>query len=238
MKLDLLAFAPHPDDAELYCSGTIVAHVAAGYKCGVIDLTTGEMGTRGTPEIRIREAEESAKILGLHVRENLGFEDVKFLNDWEHQMKVVKLIRKYRPEVVLAPAVSDRHPDHEKAAELVKQACFKAGLQKLETVLDDHSQEAFRPKRIFHYIQNDYIEPDLIVDITGFWEVKYKSIMTFRSQFYNPESHEPETFISSKEFMEFIEARARVFGHRIGAQHGEGFTISTTPGVKNLFTIV
>ncbi len=238
MKLDLLAFAPHPDDAELYCSGTIAAHVAEGYKCGIIDLTAGEMGTRGTPEIRKGEAMESAKILGLKIRENLGFEDVKFVNDWSHQKEVVKIIRKYQPEVVLAPAVSDRHPDHGRAADLVKQACFKAGLQKIETGPDGHGQGAFRPKRIFHYIQNDYIKPDLIVDISGFWEVKYKSIMAFRSQFYNPESHEPETFISSKEFLEFIEARARVFGHRIGVQYGEGFTTSTTPGVKNLIAIV
>jgi len=237
MKLDLLVFAAHPDDAELACSGTIASHISAGYSCGIIDLTKGEMGTRGTPELRMTEAENSAKILGLQVRENLEFADVKFTNDLEHQLEVIKMIRKYRPEVILANAIRDRHPDHGKSAELLQQAFFKSGLKKLPTEYQGIIQEPYRPKRMYHYIQNDYIEPNFIVDISNFWEKKIKSIMAFSSQFYNPESDEPETFISSTGFIESIEARAKEFGHRIGVTYGEGFTTSTTPGIKNLFEL-
>jgi len=238
MKLDILVFAAHPDDAELACSGTIAAHVAAGYKCGIIDLTRGEMGTRGTPELRRKETEKSSKILGLHVRENLLFEDVKFINDWDHQIEVVKIIRKYQPEVVLANAITDRHPDHGKGASLLKDAYFKSGLKKIQTSLQDEPQEAYRPKHLYHYIQNDYIEPSFIVDISDYWDQKINSIMAYESQFYNPKSKEPETFISSSSFIEFIEARAKEFGHRIGKKYGEGFTMSTTPGIDNLLSLI
>jgi len=238
MKLDILVFAAHPDDAELACSGTIAAHVAAGYKCGIIDLTRGEMGTRGTPELRRKETEMSSKILGLHVRENLLFEDVKFINDWDHQIEVVKIIRKYQPEVVLANAITDRHPDHGKGASLLKDAYFKSGLKKIQTSLQDEPQEAYRPKHLYHYIQNDYIEPSFIVDISDYWDQKINSIMAYESQFYNPKSKEPETFISSSSFIEFIEARAKEFGHRIGKKYGEGFTMSTTPGIDNLLSLI
>ncbi len=238
MKLDILVFAAHPDDAELSCSGTIAKHVSLGNSCGIIDLTKGEMGTRGTPELRIQEAQKSAEILGLKVRENLGMADVNFQNDWKHQAQIVKMIRKYRPEIILANAIHDRHPDHGKGADLVQQAFFKSGLTKIKTEIDGQEQKAYRPKRLYHYIQTDYIEPSFIVDISDQWEKKINSIKAFSSQFYNPESDEPETFISSSGFMEFIEARAKALGHRIGAKYGEGFTMSTTPGVHDLFSLV
>jgi len=238
MKLDLLVFAAHPDDAELACSGTIAAHIAVGYKCGIIDLTMGEMGTRGSVELRMKETKKSSQILGLHVRENLGFKDVKFENDWDHQLEVIKMIRKYQPEIILANAIRDRHPDHGKGAELLQQAFFKAGLFKIQTKLEGVTQNPYRPKQLYNYIQNDYIEPSFIMDISDYWDKKINSIMAFESQFYNPESKEPETFISSSNFIESIEARAKEFGHRIGAKYGEGFTMSTTPGISNLFSLI
>ncbi len=237
MKLDILVFAAHPDDAELSCSGTLASHIAQGYKCGIVDLTQGEMGTRGTPELRLREAALSSEILGLHVRENLGFRDVFFEGDWDHQLEIIRMIRKYQPEIVLANAVKDRHSDHARAAVLIQQAFFKSGLQKVSTYLDGKEQQAYRPGKLYHFIQTDYIEPDFIVDVSDFWEIKHQSIMAFKSQFFDPESTEPQTFISSPEFMRFIEARAIEFGHRIGAKYGEGFTSSVTPGIKNLFSL-
>ena len=238
MKLDLLVFAAHPDDAELACSGTIAAHVALGHSCGIVDLTKGEMGTRGTVELRMVEAEKSSEILGLKVRENLGFADVKFVNDWDHQIEIIKIIRKYKPEIILANAIRDRHPDHGKGAELLQQAFFKTGLAKINTELEGMKQEPYRPRHLYHYIQNDYIEPDFIMDISSYWEKKINSIMAFKSQFYNPESKEPETFISTDRFIESIEARAKEFGHRIGVKYGEGYTMSTTPGISDLFSLV
>lgn len=238
MKLDILVFAAHPDDAELSCAGTIATHIAAGYTCGIVDLTKGEMGTRGNPELRMLEAEKSSQILGLHVRENLCFADVNFQNDLDHQLEVVKMIRKYRPEIVLANAVRDRHPDHGKAAQLLQHAFFKAGLAKIRTDLDGLQQEAYRPKRLYHYIQSDYIEPTFIVDISNQWDKKINSIKAFNSQFYNPENKEPETYISSSLFLDFIEARAKEFGHRIGVKYAEGFTIPTTPGIRDLFSLL
>jgi len=238
MNLDLLVFAAHPDDAELGCGGTIAAHIANGFSCGIVDLTKGEMGTRGTPKIRIAEAEASSEILGLQVRENLGFQDVRFENDWDHQIEIVKKIRQYRPRVVLANAIRDRHPDHGKASDLLKEAFFKAGLKKVETSLDGQVQEAYRPDHLFHYIQSEYIEPSFVLDISPFWQVKKDAVMAFKSQFYDPESEEPNTFISSPEFMDFVEARAKALGHRIGVKYGEGFTMSTTPGIKDLFSLV
>ncbi len=238
MKLDILVFAAHPDDAELACSGTIAAHIAAGYKCGIVDLTKGEMGTRGTPQLRMEEADKSSKILSIHVRENLGFADIKFLNDWEHQVKVIKMIRKYRPEIVLANAIKDRHPDHAKGAELVQQAFFKSGLNKIHTNINGVAQESYRPKNLYHYIQNDYIEPSFIVDISDYWDKKIDSIKAFDSQFILRENDEQETFISAPGFLDFIDARAKEFGHRIGVKYGEGFTMSTTPGVKDMFSLL
>lgn len=239
MKLDILVLAAHPDDAELTCSATIALHVAQGKKAGVIDLTRGEMGTRGTPELRLQEAQESAKILGLAVRENLGFEDMFFQNDREHQLEVIRKIRQYRPDIVLANAIHDRHPDHGKGASLAVDACFMAGLRKIETEgPDGKPQEAWRPKQLFHFIQSQYIQPDFVVDVSDFWEKKEASIRAFSSQFFNPKSDEPETYISSSNFMEFINARGREFGQSIGVTYGEGFTLNKQLGVRSLYELI
>jgi bacillithiol biosynthesis deacetylase BshB1 len=237
LKLDILVLAAHPDDAELGCSGTIAAQVAKGNKVGVVDLTHGEMGTRGTPELRLQEAAYAAEILGLSVRENMGFQDVFFKDDTEHQLKLIQVIRKYQPEIVLANAITDRHPDHGKGASLATNACFMSGLTKIETSQDGVKQAAWRPKFVYHYIQNNYIQPDFIVDITEFWDTKVKSIAAFGSQFYDPESKEPASFISSPEFLPFIESRAREFGHRIHVKYGEGFTVERFIGVSDLFNL-
>ncbi len=236
-KLDILVFAAHPDDAELGCSGTIAAQIAQGNKVGIVDFTQGEMGTRGTPELRLQEAEDAAKILGLTARENMGFQDVFFRDDEEHQLKLIQVIRKYQPEIVLANAVNDRHPDHGKGSSLASKASFMSGLAKIETFQDGVMQSPWRPKYVYHYIQNNYIEPDFIMDISDFWEIKIKSIAAFGSQFYNPKSKEPASFISSPEFLPFIESRARELGHRINTKYGEGFTVERFIGVSNLFDL-
>jgi bacillithiol biosynthesis deacetylase BshB1 len=237
MNLDILVFASHPDDAELACSGTIARHVAAGKKVGVCDLTHGELGTRGTPELRAEEAKRSSEILGLKVRENLGLRDGYFRNDPESQIVLIKAIRKYRPHIVLGNAITDRHPDHGRASNLIRDAVFMAGLAKIHTEEDDQPQKSYRPQHLFHYIQNDYIEPDFIVDISNFWDKKIASIKAFKSQFFDPGSSEPNTFISSPRFLDFIEARAKAFGHRIGADYGEGFTSNRSIGIDDLFHI-
>lgn len=237
LKLDILVFAAHPDDAELGCSGTIAAQVAKGHKVGIVDLTHGEMGTRGTPELRLQEAANAAQILGLVARENMGFQDVFFKDDSEHQLKLVQVIRKYQPEIVLANAVTDRHPDHGKGASLATNACFMSGLTKIETWQDGNKQAAWRPKFLYYYIQNNYIQPDFIVDISEFWDTKVQSIAAFGSQFYDPKSIEPASFISSPEFLPFIESRAREFGHRIQVKYGEGFTVERNIGVADLFDL-
>lgn len=236
-KLDILVIAAHPDDAELGCSGTIAAHIAKGYKVGIVDLTHGEMGTRGTPEIRLQESDEAARILGLSARENLGFKDIYFKDDEAHQLELIKVIRKYQPEIVLANAITDRHPDHGKGSSLASNACFMSGLRKIETELDGVAQQAWRPKFVYHYIQNNYIQPDFIVDITAHWDTKVASIMAFKSQFYDPSSQEPSSFISSPEFLPFVESRSREFGHRIMVKYGEGFTVERFIGVDNLFDL-
>jgi N-acetylglucosamine malate deacetylase 1 len=236
-KLDILVIAAHPDDAELACSGTIAAHVAKGYKVGIVDLTMGEMGTRGTPELRLQEADKAAAILGLTARENLRFKDVYFQDDAAHQMKVIEMIRKYQPEIVLANAISDRHPDHGKGSTLASNACFMSGLRKIETLVDGQVQQPWRPKFVYHYIQNNFIKPDFVVDITPYWEIKLASIQAFASQFYDPNSQEPESFISSKGFLAFIESRAIEFGHSIMSTYGEGFTVERMPGIEDLFDL-
>lgn len=236
-KLDILVIAAHPDDAELGCSGTIAAHVAKGYKVGIVDLTHGEMGTRGTPEIRLEESAAAAKVLGLSARENMGFKDIYFKDDEFHQLELIKVIRKYRPDIVLANAITDRHPDHGKGASLATNACFMSGLRRIETTLDGALQEAWRPKFVYHYIQNNYIEPDFIFDITAHWDTKIASILAFKSQFFDPSSQEPASFISSPEFLPFIESRARELGHRILTKYGEGFTVERFIGVQDLFDL-
>jgi N-acetylglucosamine malate deacetylase 1 len=235
MKLDILVLAAHPDDAELGCGGTIAKHIAAGKKVGVVDLTRGELGTRGTPETRKQEAEASAKILGLSVRDNLGLSDGYFQNDIASQLKVIGVIRKYRPDIILANATYDRHTDHGKGALLAHDASFLSGLAKIETTGDDgKKQEAWRPSVVYHYIQSLFIEPDFVVDISGYWDIKISAIKAFKTQFFDPQSNEPETYISKPGFLKMLEARAIEYGHAIGADHGEGFTVRRFIGVKNL----
>lgn len=239
MKLDILAFAAHPDDTELSCAGTLAMHISKGDKVGVIDFTRGEMGTRGTPEIREEEATASAKILGLSIRENLEFEDAYFVNDKAHQLKVVAAIRKYQPEVILANAIYDRHPDHGRASKLAVDACFLSGLAKVETVNSDgNDQKPWRPRAVYHYIQSQFITPDFIVDVSDHWETKMNAIKAFKSQFFDPNSKEPETYISSPQFMEMLESRGKELGHSIGVKYGEGFTKDRNLGVKNLLDLL
>ena len=238
MKLDILVFAAHPDDAELSCAGTIFTHIQQGKKVGIVDLTRGELGTRGTPEIRRKEAEVSSKILQLSVRENLGFRDGFFQNDETHQLEIVKTIRKYQPQIILANAIHDRHPDHGRAAQLLKDAIFLSGLRQVKTFLEHDTQEPWRPAVVYNYIQSLYIKPDFVVDVSAVWETKLAAIKAFKSQFYNPDSQEPETYISSPGFMELITARAKDLGHSIGATYGEGFTVARHVGVKSLFDLL
>jgi len=237
MKLDILVFAVHPDDAELGCSGTILKHIAAGKKVGIVDFTRGELGTRGTAETRDVEAADSAKILGLHARENLKFKDAFFKNDETHQLELIKMVRKYQPEIVLSNALEDRHPDHGRAGDLANDACFLSGLAKISTQLDGVEQVAWRPRLIFQYIQDRYIKPDVIIDITPFIETKIAAIRAFKTQFYNPDYEEQETYISSPEFFESVIGRAREFGKSIGATYGEGFTSRKLLGVEDLFDL-
>lgn len=238
MKLDILAFAAHPDDVELAASGTVMAHIALGKKAGIIDLTRGEMGTRGSAELRDREAEASSEILGIAVRENLRFRDGFFINNEEHQLKVIEMIRKYQPGIVLCNSEFDRHIDHGRGASLVHDACFLSGLRKVATFHNGEAQAAWRPKAVYHYIQDYHTTPDIIVDITPFFERKIASIKAFASQFYDPNSTEPESPISSKDFMAFIDARAREFGRVIGVTYGEAFTVKRTIGTNDLTTLL
>jgi bacillithiol biosynthesis deacetylase BshB1 len=238
IKLDILVMAAHPDDAELSCSGTILSYIAQGKKVGIVDFTRGEMGTRGTPEIRLQESNDATKILGLHARENLGLADGFFQNDQASQLILMEVIRRYRPEIVLANALEDRHPDHGKGAKLAIDACFLAGLRMINTI-DSHSkseQAAWRPKHVYHYIQDRYLEPDFVIDITEHWETKEQSIRAFKSQFFDPNSIEPNSYISSPDFLSFIQARAQEMGHKIGVKYGEGFQSQKTMQVTNLFS--
>lgn len=237
MKLDILVLAVHPDDAELGCSGTILKHIALGKKVGIIDFTRGELGTRGSAEIRDIEAADSAKIMGLHARENLGFRDGFFENNEAHQLEVIKMLRKYQPEIVLTNALHDRHPDHGRAGDLANDACFLAGLAKIETEIDGEKQVAWRPKMVLQYIQDRYIEPDIIIDITPYFETKIAAIKAFKTQFFNPALDEPDTYISSPEFFESVIGRAREFGKTVGGTYGEGFTSRKLLGVDNLFNL-
>ena len=237
MKLDILAFGAHPDDVEISIGGTMALQASLGYACGIVDLTKGDLGTRGTPEIRESEANAAAQILKVKVRENLGFRDGFFLNDEKHQLEVIKMIRKYRPQIVLANAPTDRHPDHGKGGELVKVASFLAGLRKIETELDGEKQEAYRPALVLHYIQFQNLTPDFILDIGEHIETKMKAIEAYRSQFYDPNSKEPATVISSKNFTDSIRYRSQDMGRLIGVEHGEGFISSQNIGVKDLMQL-
>lgn len=242
MKLDILAFAAHPDDTELSCAGTLAKHIKQGKKAGVVDLTQGEMGTRGTPEIRAEEAANSAQILGLSARENLKLPDGFFRNDPISQMEVIQKIRKYRPDIILANAVTDRHPDHGRGAVLVKEAAFLSGLKQIKTHNDmGEAQEAWRPRVVYHYIQSQHIQPDLVVDVSDVWEQKLEAIKAFQSQFFTGKQNDnegPKTFISTPEFMEFIVGRAREYGQMIGVKYAEGFTVNRYIGVDDLTTLL
>jgi bacillithiol biosynthesis deacetylase BshB1 len=237
MKLDILVFAVHPDDAELGCSGTILKHIALGKKVGIVDFTRGELGTRGTAETRDQEAAESAKILGLHARENLRFKDGFFKNDEAHQLEVIKMVRKYQPEIILTNALDDRHPDHGRAGDLANDAIFLSGLRKITTTLDGAEQQAWRPRLVLQYIQDRYIKPAIIVDISGFMDKKIEAIKAFKTQFASEDSKEPHTYISTPEFFESVIGRAREFGKNVGAEYGEGFTSRKLIGVEDLFQL-
>ena len=238
MKLDILVLPVHPDDAELGCSGTIVKEIALGKKVGIVDLTRGELGTRGSAEIRDEESAASAKILGLAVRDNLGLPDGFFENNKPHQLKVIEAIRRFRPEIVITNAYHDRHPDHGRASDLVEDAAFLSGLRKIETYYDGEKQQEWRPNLVLHFIQDNYIKPDILIDVTDYWDKKIESIRAFGSQFFNPDwEDEPQTYISSPEFIQVIEARAREYGKSIGAKFAEGFISRKILGVNDLFDL-
>ena len=238
MKLDILAFGAHPDDVELGCSGTLAKEISLGKKVGIIDLTRGELGTRGSVAIRNSESANASEILGITVRENLDMRDGFFINDEAHQMKVIEMIRKYQPEIVICNAIQDRHIDHGKGSKLVSDACFLSGLRMIETIVDGKPQEAWRPKVVYHYIQWENINPDFVVDISGFLDVKMESILAYSSQFYNPNTKEPESPISSKNFLDSVKYRAQDLGRIIGTEHGEGFTVERYLAVNSLSDLV
>lgn len=238
MQLDILAFGAHPDDIELACSGTLLSHMAAGKTVGIVDLTRGELGTRGTADIRDKEAAEAARILGVSVRENLGLPDGFFANDKENQLKIIKLIRKYRPKVVLANALTDRHPDHGKGGRLVADACFFSGLIKIETEYEGVTQQAYRPQAVYHYTQFRDINYSFIVDISGHMDKKMEAIKAYASQFYGADNaNEPETVISSAHFIKNVEERASDLGRLIGVRHGEAFYCESAMGVSDIFSL-
>ena len=238
MKLDILAFGAHPDDVELGCGATIAKEVSLGKKVGIVDLTRGELGTRGSAAIRELEAAKSATILGVSARENMGFADGFFINDKNHQLEIIKMIRKYQPEIVLCNAVDDRHIDHPKGSSLVSDACFLSGLLKIETVIGGELQKKWRPKQVYHYIQWKNIEPDFVVDVSDFIDVKQKAVLAYSTQFYDPKSNEPQTPITSKNFTESINYRAKDLGRLIGVEYAEGFTSERYVAVENLSKLI
>ncbi len=238
MKLDILAFGAHPDDVELSCSGTIINEIKKGKKAGIVDLTRGELGTRGTAAIRDMEAANAATIMGLSVRENLNMADGFFELSQANKLEVVKMIRKYRPEVVFANAFDDRHPDHGRGSKLVSDACFLAGLVKVETLLNDELQKAWRPKVVYHYIQDRYFKPDFIVDISESMDQRILALKAYASQFYDPNSKEPVTAIATKQFFDNLTGRAAELGRIIGVEYGEGFQTERIAGVKNIFDLL
>lgn len=234
MKLDILAFGAHPDDVELGCGATIAKEISLGKKVGIVDLTRGELGTRGSAEIRDEEASAAAKILGVEVRENLRFRDGFFVNDEAHQMEIIKMLRKYRPEIVLCNAVSDRHIDHAKGSKLVSDACFLSGLRRITTNHEGVEQEAWRPKLVYHYIQWESIEPDFVVDVSEFIDIKIEAVLAYKSQFYDPNSTEPASPIATKNFTESVEYRAKDLGRLIFSDYAEGFTVERYLAVNSL----
>jgi bacillithiol biosynthesis deacetylase BshB1 len=238
MKLDILAFGAHPDDIELGCGATIAKEVSLGKKVGIVDLTQGELGTRGSAELRMIEANNAAKILGVSVRENVGFADGFFTNDKKHQLEIIKMIRKYQPDIVLCNAIDDRHIDHGKGSKLVSDACFLSGLVKIETELEGKQQEKWRPKHVYHYIQWKNIAPDFVIDVTGFIHKKQAAVLAYSSQFYDANSKEPESPITSKTFIESINYRSRDLGRLIGVEYAEGFTSERYVAAENLSKLI
>lgn len=242
MKLDILAFGVHPDDVELSCAGTLMVEINNGKKVGVIDLTRGELGTRGTAETRRQEAALAAEIMGVHVRENLGMRDGFFINDEEHQLQIIQKIRQYQPEIVICNAIEDRHPDHGRSSKLVSDASFLSGLRKIETALDGVAQEAWRPKYVFHYIQDRYAEPDFIFDITSVFNRKVESIKAYGTQFsnaiVNANDDEPQTYISTPAYFDTIISRHKMLGKRIGVEYGEGFITEKRIGIRSFDALI
>lgn len=238
MKLDILAIGAHPDDVELGCGATIAKEISLGKKVGILDLTRGELGTRGSAEIRDKEALNAAKILGVAVRDNLGFEDGFFVNDKNHQLEIIKVLRKYQPEIVLCNAIDDRHIDHGKGSKLTSEACFLAGLRKIETSLDGVIQKAWRPKHVYHYIQWNNLEPDFVVDVTGFIDTKMEAVLAYSSQFFDVNSKEPSSPISSQNFLESVKYRAQDLGRLISADYAEGFTAERFVAVDRLDDLI
>ena len=239
MKVDILAFGAHPDDVELGCGGSICSAISQGFKVGIVDLTNGELGTRGTPEIRKKESNEASEILGVSFRKNLGFKDGFFINDKKHQLKVVEVLREHRPSIVLCNAIKDRHIDHPKGSELVSDASFLSGLSKIKTnYKNSKNQPSWTPKHVYHYIQWYDIKPNLVIDISEFQEKKMRAIMAYNSQFYNSKSKEPNTPISSKNFLESIKQRDQNFGRISGVVAAEGFTLASPPLIKDFSSLI
>jgi N-acetylglucosamine malate deacetylase 1 len=238
-KIDILAIGVHPDDIELCAAGTLIKHLEMGYRVALCDLTQGELGTRGSGPLRLIEAENAKNILGIEYRENLGMADGFFQQNEENTRKIIEIIRKYQPEIVLANAISDRHPDHGRASKLISDACFYSGLPKIQTITSaGEHQAAWRPKVVYHYIQDRNLKADFVVDITPYMDQKLASILAYSSQFYISDKGEPETPISSKSFIEFIKAKNRAYGRDIGVDFAEGFTVERNIGVKNLFDLI
>ncbi len=238
MKVDILAIGAHPDDVELSCAGTLAKEINAGKTVAILDLTKGELGTRGSAAIREKEATNAADILGVDARFNLGFADGFFQNDQAHQEKLIAYIRHLQPEMVLCNAVEDRHPDHGRAAALVAESCFLSGLQKIESSFEGNKQEHWRPKQLYHYIQWNSTTPDFVVDISAQMEVKLEAVKAYHSQFYVPDSTEPETPISTENFLNSIRYRAADLGRLIGVDYAEGFTASRLIGVDSISDLV
>jgi bacillithiol biosynthesis deacetylase BshB1 len=240
MKLNLLAFGVHPDDIELSCAGTLLVEKNKGKKTGIIDLTRGELGTRGTAETREEEAENSAKILGVDVRENLDMADAFFKNDEENQRKIITVLRKYQPEIVLCNAPDDRHPDHGRSAKLVADACFLSGLRKIETFDGQNKQEVWKPSYVFNYIQDQYFTPSFVIDISDVIEIKVKAIKAFKTQFFtgSENNNEPQTYISTPEFLESVINRSKMFGKMIGVKHAEGFISKKMVGFNSFDALI
>jgi bacillithiol biosynthesis deacetylase BshB1 len=236
-KVDILAFGAHPDDVELSASGTLLKHIKEGKKVAIVDLTQGELGSRGTIETRYQEAKDASEILGISERVNLKMEDGFFTQSQDNLIKIVEQIRYFQPEIVLCNAVEDRHPDHAKGSKLVSDACFLAGLRKIETFYNGKEQIAFRPKFVYHYIQDHHIKPDFVIDISEFIDLKFEAIKAYKTQFYDPNSKEPKTPISGEDFIDFMKGRMAEFGRPIGARFAEGFTVERTLGINNLFDL-